>query len=164
MTYAERQLLGLHRTGAIDVDKEGRERTRRDRYNAKRIVKRAKRGIERATEKEKTAKSGVNRCIPSSRRVVLDSDSLEIRERIPENRVKTPRISKIGCEKPDSRRRGPKCARNLCRLPRGGRANDAALRAGSCGSRGRGDEMAKLGPCTHLPLKVDMFSLNIDVR
>jgi len=68
-----------------DVDKEGRERARRDRYNAKRRAVRAKRRIERATEKERTAKSGVNRCIPSSRRVVLDSDSLEIRARIPEH-------------------------------------------------------------------------------
>ena len=111
--------------------KEGRERARRDRYNEKRSAERAKRRIERATEKERTAKSGVNRSIPSSGRVVLDSDSLEIRERIPENRVKTPRVSKIGCEKPDSR------------PPPG-----AEMRpewAGSRGSRGRGDEMAKLG-------------------
>jgi hypothetical protein len=36
LTYAERQHLGLRRTGSIDVDKAGRERARRDRYNAKR--------------------------------------------------------------------------------------------------------------------------------
>jgi hypothetical protein len=36
LTYAERQRLGLRRTGSIDLDKAGRERARRDRYNAKR--------------------------------------------------------------------------------------------------------------------------------
>jgi hypothetical protein len=36
LTYAERQHLGLRRTGSIDVDKAGRERARRDRYNAQR--------------------------------------------------------------------------------------------------------------------------------
>src|SRR5262249_47768926 len=40
VTYAERQLLGLRPTGCIDVDKEERERARRDRYNIKRRVKR----------------------------------------------------------------------------------------------------------------------------
>src|SRR5262249_16953831 len=41
MTYAERQHLALRRTGSIDLDKEGRERARRDRYNAKRRAERA---------------------------------------------------------------------------------------------------------------------------
>ena len=41
LTYAERQQLGLRRTGSIDVDKAGRERARRDRYNAKRRATRA---------------------------------------------------------------------------------------------------------------------------
>src|SRR5262249_32547215 len=41
LTYAERQHLALRRTGSIDVDKEGRERARRDRYNAKRRADRA---------------------------------------------------------------------------------------------------------------------------
>lgn len=41
LTYRERQQLGLRRTGSIDVDKAGRERARRDRYNAKRRATRA---------------------------------------------------------------------------------------------------------------------------
>jgi hypothetical protein len=41
LTYAERQHLGLRRTGSIDLDKVGRERARRDRYNAKRRAARA---------------------------------------------------------------------------------------------------------------------------
>ncbi|WP_147407826.1 hypothetical protein [Rhodopseudomonas palustris] len=41
LTFAERQHLGLRRTGSIDVDKAGRERARRDRYNAKRRAARA---------------------------------------------------------------------------------------------------------------------------
>ena len=41
VTYAERMQLGLRRTGSIDVDKAGRERARRDRYNAKRRAARA---------------------------------------------------------------------------------------------------------------------------
>lgn len=41
LTYAERQQLSLRRTGSVDLDKTGRERARRDRYNAKRREKRA---------------------------------------------------------------------------------------------------------------------------
>jgi hypothetical protein len=41
VAYAERQRLKLRRTGAIDLDREGRERLRRDRYNAKRKAERA---------------------------------------------------------------------------------------------------------------------------
>jgi hypothetical protein len=42
LTYDERQHhLGLRRTGSIDVDKAGRERLRRDRYNVKRRAARA---------------------------------------------------------------------------------------------------------------------------
>lgn len=41
LTYRERQHLQLRRTGSIDVDKAGRERARRDRYNAKRRAARA---------------------------------------------------------------------------------------------------------------------------
>jgi hypothetical protein len=41
LTYRERQQLQLRRTGSIDVDKAGRERARRDRYNAKRRAARA---------------------------------------------------------------------------------------------------------------------------
>ncbi|WP_131522877.1 hypothetical protein [Nitrobacter sp. Nb-311A] len=41
LTYAERQHLGLRRTGSIDLDKAGRERARRDRYNEKRRAIRA---------------------------------------------------------------------------------------------------------------------------
>jgi hypothetical protein len=42
LTYRERQQLGLRRTGSVDVDKAGRERARRDRYNAKRRATRAR--------------------------------------------------------------------------------------------------------------------------
>jgi hypothetical protein len=45
VTYAERQHLGLRRTGSIDLDKEARERARRDRYNAKRRTKRAQKRV-----------------------------------------------------------------------------------------------------------------------
>lgn len=41
LTYRERQQLQLRRTGSVDVDKAGRERARRDRYNAKRRAARA---------------------------------------------------------------------------------------------------------------------------
>jgi hypothetical protein len=41
LTYRDRQELGLRRTGSVDVDKAGRERARRDRYNAKRRASRA---------------------------------------------------------------------------------------------------------------------------
>ena len=41
LPYTERQQLELRRTGSIDVDKAGRERARRDRYNAKRRAARA---------------------------------------------------------------------------------------------------------------------------
>jgi hypothetical protein len=41
ITYSERMQLGLRRTGSVDVDKQGRERARRDRDNAKRRAKRA---------------------------------------------------------------------------------------------------------------------------
>jgi hypothetical protein len=41
ITYAERMELKLRRTGSVDVDKQGRERARRDRDNAKRRAKRA---------------------------------------------------------------------------------------------------------------------------
>lgn len=41
LLYRERQLLQLRRTGSIDVDKAGRERARRERYNAKRRAARA---------------------------------------------------------------------------------------------------------------------------
>ena len=40
MTYAERMQLHLRRTGSIDLNQAGRERARRDRYNAKRRVAR----------------------------------------------------------------------------------------------------------------------------
>jgi hypothetical protein len=41
LRYAERQALKLRRTGSVDVDKAGRERARRERWNAKRQAKRA---------------------------------------------------------------------------------------------------------------------------
>ncbi len=50
LTYAERQLLGLRTTGSIDVDKAGRERARRDRYNIKRPKTRAGRAAAKAAK------------------------------------------------------------------------------------------------------------------
>lgn len=41
LSYAERQHLMLRRTGSIDVDKQGRERARRERWNARRRALRA---------------------------------------------------------------------------------------------------------------------------
>jgi hypothetical protein len=69
VTYELRQRLGLRRTGSIDVDKEARERARRDRYNAKRRARRAaakaarEAGLKAREASSKT--SGVNRTIPS---------------------------------------------------------------------------------------------------
>jgi len=49
LTLEERNGLELHHTGCIDVDKAGRERARRDRYNAKRNADRqAKRAAKQA--------------------------------------------------------------------------------------------------------------------
>ena len=59
ISYAERQHLGLRRTGSCDVDKAGRERARSDRYNAKRRAARAR-----------AKAAGVNRRGPSSTQVV----------------------------------------------------------------------------------------------
>jgi hypothetical protein len=47
--YAERQALGLRRTGSIDVDKAGRERARRARYNKKRRAARKNAGADRVS-------------------------------------------------------------------------------------------------------------------
>ena len=81
VTYAERQWLGLKRTGSIDVDKAGRERARRDRGNA---AKRAKRAIERAAKTNQQSrlvpdacKRGVNRQVPSLEAVVVTRIELE---------------------------------------------------------------------------------------
>ncbi len=61
LTYAERMQLGLRRTGSIDLDKAGRERARRDRYNAKR----------RAARQEARAISALASIkVPSSQSVV----------------------------------------------------------------------------------------------
>lgn len=56
--YSERQALRLRRTGSVDLDKGGRERARRDRYNAKR---RAQRAAARATGRTPETEGGVNR-------------------------------------------------------------------------------------------------------
>jgi len=69
MTYAERMQLTLRRTGSIDVDKQGRERARRDRDNAKRRAMRA------AARKAKGNMPSVE--VSSSQRViVVGEDSL----------------------------------------------------------------------------------------
>jgi hypothetical protein len=80
LTYAERQLLGLRRTGSIDVDKEGRERARRDRYNAKRKAQRAK---ARELVKTSVRSHGVNRVIPSLDRHIGESIRLSIVAELP---------------------------------------------------------------------------------
>ncbi len=61
LTYAERQQLGLRRTGSIDVDKAGRERARRDRYNAKRRA---------ARQEARAVKALASIEVPSSQKVV----------------------------------------------------------------------------------------------
>jgi hypothetical protein len=65
VTYELRQRLGLRRTGSIDVDKEGRERARRDRYNAKRRALRAAARAAREILHKSITTRGVNRCVPS---------------------------------------------------------------------------------------------------
>ncbi|MDP3158673.1 MAG: hypothetical protein Q8N31_01540, partial [Reyranella sp.] len=53
LLYAERQALGLRRTGSVDVDKAGRERARCARRNRNRRIKRAqakKAGTNRAND------------------------------------------------------------------------------------------------------------------
>ena len=61
LSYAERQLLGLRRTGSVDVDRAGRERARRDRYNSKRRA---------APRSARAVKSLASIEVPSSQKVV----------------------------------------------------------------------------------------------
>jgi hypothetical protein len=105
MTYAERQLLGLRRTGSIDVDKERRERARRDRYNAKR---RAEREAERRIMSRKPVdtrsqiRGGVNRCNPSLKKICstrLESESQERIRGLKLRIMKSSIITKIGLKK-----------------------------------------------------------------
>jgi hypothetical protein len=56
LTYADRQRLGLRRTGSIDVDKQGRERARRDRENAKRRAQTAAEAEARALAYERASR------------------------------------------------------------------------------------------------------------
>lgn len=67
LSYAERQSLQLRRTGSIDVDKAGRERARRERYNAKRRASRARANL-----------SGVNRVVPSSSKPTVVRGSISV--------------------------------------------------------------------------------------
>jgi hypothetical protein len=117
VTYAQRQRLGLRRTGAVDVDKEGRERARRDRGNA---YARLKRAVEKEERKQSiTASNGkrrgeplraVNRCLPSLEVVVSTSNKSESQEIIPESqnqRLRASKIIKTDPKKWSSRRQHP---------------------------------------------------------
>jgi len=107
MTYAERQLLGLRRTGSMDVDKEGRERARRDRYNAKRRPKREAERRIRMSRVPVGAQGGVNRCKQSFKEGIgtrVDSESQEnhrwINARTLESTSGRSKVPKIDPQKP----------------------------------------------------------------
>jgi len=106
LTYARRQQLRIRTIGAIDLDKAGRERARRDRYNAKRRAERnggrirdiiaradaARRGAEIRNRELLSARrcrmtpirgpldaGGVNKRYPSSESMDLDQKQREFR-------------------------------------------------------------------------------------
>ena len=106
VTYADRQWLGLRRTGAIDLDKAGRERARRDRYNAKRRAKRAIETNQRSRRVLDVCKRGVNRQVPSLEAVIVtkvvtesEDKAICIRPRIMESYKSCPKIVRIDLKK-----------------------------------------------------------------
>ena len=102
VTYADRQWLGLRRTGAIDLDKAGRERARRDRYNAKRRAKRAIETNQRSRRVLDVCKRGVNRQVPSLEAVIVtkvvtesDGKTLCNKPRVLESHKSCPKIASL---------------------------------------------------------------------
>lgn len=142
LTYAERMRLGLRRTGSIDLDKAGRERARRDRYNAKR---RAARQAARAV----SALASIE--VPSSQKLVAKQEpSRERKEISPDSKTPTARDCCRELDSLESYRLwvsaedGRDCRGD--RIPRSERRRSCSSGRGSCRScsRPRGPAKGKV--------------------